>query len=288
MFWRLTAQRLLVERGRPDVVPALLALARDHTTDELGLNAGALHGLWTLHGLGVMASDAAVATAMRQALHHPAASVRRAALQMLPRDGRLEADIFAAGLLPDRTSPGAVDYTVGTAILQDASAPVRLQALLALSELPASARAAAAIGDILFHAESARDPWLPDAAAIAGVKQGQLFLLGLMTRRVTATDSVAHAGMRRAMELMARHFAVAAQPEPVIALIEAVPTAHPALAVGVLNGIALGWPEERTPPLTVAQRASLAAAARGATGPVAAAFERVAARWGIPELFRAP
>lgn len=288
MFWRLTAQRLLVERGRPDVVPALLALARDHTSDELGLNVGALHALWTLHGLGLMASDAAVATAMRQALHHPAASVRRAALQMLPRDGRLEADIFAAGLLPDRTSPGAVDYTVGTSILQDASAPVRLQALLALSELPASARAAAAIGDILFHSENARDPWLPDAAAIAGVKQGQPFVLGLMARRVTATDSVAHAGMRRAMELMARHFAVAAQPEPVVALIEAVPAAHPALAVGVLNGIALGWPEERTPPLTAAQRASLAAAARGATPEVTAAFERVAVRWGIPELFRAP
>ncbi|MDP9144015.1 MAG: ThuA domain-containing protein, partial [Actinomycetota bacterium] len=188
MFWRLTAQRLLVERGRPDVVPALLLLARDHTSDGLGLNVGALHALWTLHGLGVMASDAAVATAMRQALHHPAASIRRAALQMLPRDGQLEADIFAAGLLPDRTSPGAVDYTVGTAILQDASAPVRLQALLTLSELPASARAAAAIGDILFHAENARDPWLPDAAAIAGVKQGQPFVLGLMARRVTATD----------------------------------------------------------------------------------------------------
>ena len=36
LFWRLTAQRLLVERGKADVVPALLALARDGTVDDLG------------------------------------------------------------------------------------------------------------------------------------------------------------------------------------------------------------------------------------------------------------
>jgi hypothetical protein len=51
LFWRLTAQRLLVERANPDVVPQLLSLARDRSVDALGLNPGALHALWTLHGL---------------------------------------------------------------------------------------------------------------------------------------------------------------------------------------------------------------------------------------------
>jgi hypothetical protein len=48
MFWRLTAQRLIVERNQKDVVPQLLALVRNTSVDSLGLNGGALHALWTL------------------------------------------------------------------------------------------------------------------------------------------------------------------------------------------------------------------------------------------------
>jgi hypothetical protein len=51
LFWRRHAQRLLVERQRKDVVPALIDLVRDPRTDEIGLNAGAIHALWTLQGL---------------------------------------------------------------------------------------------------------------------------------------------------------------------------------------------------------------------------------------------
>ena len=43
MFWRLHAQRLLVERGKLDVLPALFTLARDPKVDEIGLNVGAIH-----------------------------------------------------------------------------------------------------------------------------------------------------------------------------------------------------------------------------------------------------
>ncbi|MGH7505355.1 MAG: PVC-type heme-binding CxxCH protein, partial [Longimicrobiales bacterium] len=42
MFWRMTAQRLLVERGQTDVVPALIELVNDQTIDALGMNPGAL------------------------------------------------------------------------------------------------------------------------------------------------------------------------------------------------------------------------------------------------------
>ena len=52
MFWRLHAQRLLVERGQKDVVPQLIALVRNTSVDAIGINGGALHALWTLHGLG--------------------------------------------------------------------------------------------------------------------------------------------------------------------------------------------------------------------------------------------
>src|SRR5262249_13606291 len=54
LFWRRHAQRLLVERGKQDVVPGLLELARDPGVDDIGLNVGAIHALWTLHGLGAL------------------------------------------------------------------------------------------------------------------------------------------------------------------------------------------------------------------------------------------
>ena len=56
MFWRLHAQRLLVERGQKDVVPQLVALVRNKSVDEVGTNGGALHALWTLQGLGETAN----------------------------------------------------------------------------------------------------------------------------------------------------------------------------------------------------------------------------------------
>ena len=37
MLWRLHAQRLLIERGQKDVVPQLIALVRNKSVDEIGL-----------------------------------------------------------------------------------------------------------------------------------------------------------------------------------------------------------------------------------------------------------
>ena len=48
LLWRLHAQRLLVERGHQDVVPALGQLVGDPEVDEIGLNPGAIHALWTI------------------------------------------------------------------------------------------------------------------------------------------------------------------------------------------------------------------------------------------------
>ena len=80
------AQRLLVERGQKDVVPQLIALVRNKSMDEIGINGGALHALWTLHGLGAITGvtgDAGAAAV--EALKHPAAGVRKAAAMVLPK-----------------------------------------------------------------------------------------------------------------------------------------------------------------------------------------------------------
>jgi putative membrane-bound dehydrogenase-like protein len=303
MFWRMTAQQRLVERKQTDVVPALIRLVNDQTVDALGLNVGALHALWTLHGLGVMSSNAEALKAARGALSHPSASLRRAALQMLPRDAQLADDIFAAGILPDRSSPHAVDYTVPTTVLQDADAQVRLTALLALSELPPSARAKQSILDLIFTLQNARDPWLPDAAAIAGSKQGPTFLPEFLQRRAQGTDTLVLAGLRNAAVLMTRGYVANAQAEPVVNALIALPQANPATALAILNTIAPappptgrggggnqrtqrdGWPEDRPPTLTADQKAAISAAVRAAPAEWAAAFARIGERWRMPEVF---
>jgi len=284
LFWRLTAQRLLVERRRTDVVPDLIALAGDQTVDSLGLNVGALHALWTLHGLGLTGDALAAA---RKALHHPAASVRRAALQTLPRDDATLNGVFAAGILPDRTSPWSVDYTVPTSVLQDADAHVRLEALLVLSELPGNPRAASAASDVIMNPDNARDPWIPDAIAMVGAKQGVEFVTGLMKRRMPANDSLSMAGIRRSVQKLARFHAATGNSATVVTLIGSVPDA-PAAAVALLNGIAQGWPEDRRIELAPSDRVALQTAARSAGGELADAFSRVAARLQAPDAFRTP
>src|SRR5438445_4980883 len=87
LFWRRHAQRLLVERGQLDVLPALLEMARDPAVDEIGLNVGVIHALWSMHGLGALNGSNVGATAFAvAALKHPSAGVRRNAVQVLPRD----------------------------------------------------------------------------------------------------------------------------------------------------------------------------------------------------------
>ena len=105
MFWRTTAQRLLVERGDKSVFPELYKLVQNESLDEIGINAPAIHALWTLHGL--KAFDGKNTQALNvaiKALSHPAAGVRRAAIQVLPKTAATFQAINKAGFLKIRIS----------------------------------------------------------------------------------------------------------------------------------------------------------------------------------------
>jgi hypothetical protein len=266
-------------------VPALIDMARNQSVDELGLNIGALHALWTLHGLGAIPGNADALRVARNALYHPAASIRRAALMMLPRNQQLLDDIFAAGILPNRGTPGP-NYTVDASLLQDADPHVRLEALLVLSELPGSAREATSLLEVITTRVNARDPWIPDAMPMAAAKHGPSLLKELAGRPAPANDSLAVAGMRRATHKLARFHAAKADVGTIVDLIGSVPGATPALAAAMLNGIAEGWPQDTTPQLSAEQRAALGVAARNASGELADAFGRVATRWKLPDVFK--
>jgi hypothetical protein len=256
----MMAQRLLVERRLTTAIPALVALTADQTVDELGLNPGALHALWTLQGLGAVGSNAAATDAVRKALYHPAASVRRAALMILPRDAALIDALSQAGIVPDRMSPWPVEYTVSSALLQDADPHVRLEALLTLSEAPASPKIAATVVEMLAVGDNARDPWIPDAIAIVGAKYGTEVLNSALQRR-GPSDTAALTGIARAVNLMASSRAAATDAGLVPVVIASAQT-HPIVARALLQGVASAWPEERAPALTAEQRSALTATAR--------------------------
>ena len=159
MFWRQTAQRLLVDRGEQDVATDLYGLVRDSSMDDLGLNPGALHALWTLHGLGMLNGGHNEAFGVAaEALNHPSAAVRRAAASVLsPTDA-------------------SRDALMASNVLEDEDARVRLAALLALADTPPSDETGAAVFAMLAAPENARDAWIPHAATAAGAKHARGFL----------------------------------------------------------------------------------------------------------------
>jgi uncharacterized protein len=159
MLWRLHAQRLLIERGQKDVVSELVALIRNPSLDELGLNGAALHALWTLHGLGEMtAVTSEGGRAAVEALKHPAAGVRKAAAMVLPRTADAARAIVDAGLV------------------QDPDLHTRLAVLLALADMPASASLGGVLYKASFDTDNYTDRWLSRALYIAATRHRDAFL----------------------------------------------------------------------------------------------------------------
>ncbi|MEM8485441.1 MAG: PVC-type heme-binding CxxCH protein [Bacteroidota bacterium] len=178
LFWRMMAQRLLVERGQTDILRDLYALVEDVRTDKIGLNAGAIHALWTLHGLGVLDGKNTEALAVAtQALHHPSAGVQRAALMVLPRTHHLLDAILQAGMLPDPAVPEGMSYTVGIGQMDTADPRLRLAALLAVADMPYSEYAGNAVADLISVPDNMNDKGIRTAAMAAGLQHNAAFLV---------------------------------------------------------------------------------------------------------------
>ncbi len=222
MRWRLTAQRLLVERGHSDIVPQLRRLVDNRSLDERENNPGVLHALWTLHGLGALDSpDAELSKTVVAALEHPAAGVRRAALAVLPRTSQSVRSILAAGSL------------------RDGDASVRLEAMLSLAEMPASVQVARAIGDLVSEPRNAVDRWIPDAATSLAARNARFFLRSVVSSPPAVADSPALS------ELIARvseHHARTGNSMELSDLFSRLGTAKATIAESVLQGLAEGWP----------------------------------------------
>jgi len=159
MLWRLHAQRLLVERGQRDVVPALIALTRNRAVDPIGLNGATLHAIWTLDGLGAVTDSTGEAgQAVRAALNHPAPGVRKAAATVLG------------------TRPGGGDAIVAAGLLADADLHTRLAAVLAVADAAPSPAIAKALYSASLEPANFADRWLSRALYVAAHRHRDAFL----------------------------------------------------------------------------------------------------------------
>ncbi|MEE8467990.1 MAG: hypothetical protein V3T22_06015, partial [Planctomycetota bacterium] len=157
LLWRSHAQRLLVERGKSDVREVLLARLGAPRLDGIQNDPGALHALWTLAGLGLL-DDPDVSAAVRLALGHPAAPVRKNVCRVLTRDAESREALLASG------------------VLEDEDALVRREALLALSEMPSSVPVGERIFALLSLPQNATDRWIADASIAAAARHDAGFL----------------------------------------------------------------------------------------------------------------
>jgi HEAT repeat protein len=143
MFWRTTAQRLLVEKGDKTVLPALYKMVQNEQVDEIGINAPAVHALWTIHGLKALngTNQEAIDVATK-ALNHPAAGVRKAAIEVLPKTTATFLAMQKANLFEDK------------------DLRVRLAAVLATTDMKPSTKTGNILLGMAEKEENVTDLWL--------------------------------------------------------------------------------------------------------------------------------
>ena len=265
LFWRIHAQRLLIERKMRDVVPALIELTRDESVDAIGLNPAAIHALWTLHGLGALdGSDSDANAAAVAAIRHPSAGVRRAAVLVASRS-----------------------KSVGTVVnaLSDDNAQVRLAAFLTLSDVSTSEFVAsnvigASILESLVKEENSTDRWIPHAATSAAAKHDRGFLDAASRLTKMPGDAVAEV-LTRVGEHWAR-----GKPNSANTIVTALATAEPGVARAIVEGLARGWPRDHKPDLDAAGEDAVARVLQRLPSAAKSTWLKVASNWGVARLDR--
>lgn len=187
MFWRTTAQRLLVENGDMSVLPALYKLVQNEKLDEIGINAPAIHALWTMHGLHALdgknkeAMDVAI-----KALNHPAAGVRKAAIEVLP---------------PTNASFMAFK---NAKLYTDTDLRVRLAAVLATTSMKPGAEIGNILVDMADRQENVSDTWLKYALTVASKLNEESFTAAFKKRGLNINPSLTEASVAQRLAFGSR------------------------------------------------------------------------------------
>ena len=192
MFWRRTAQRLIVENQNTGIVDELLKLVDDTSVDEIGLNSPAVHALWALHGLGMLdGSNEKANRVVYKALSHPAAGVRKNAVHVLPR-----------------TEAGA-QALLDANLVNDPDLNSRKAAFLAIADMPASATLGQALLDASLVEENNTDDYLPQALFAAVLAHPQSFDEQVkQVAQITKADSLLNLSERVSKSLVQEQYSL--------------------------------------------------------------------------------
>jgi putative membrane-bound dehydrogenase-like protein len=243
-LWRKHAQRLLVERGKDDVVPALLKLVNDKSVDEAGLNVGAIHGLWTLLGIITQLDIKEIdfekwkdgRLALVGALSHPSAGVRRTAIQVVPISlvghigGAGDAERFLVADI-EKVLDGEMD------------AQVQLAALLLLADLPANSLAGQKVAQLFLGGTFLKDKWLADGLTVAAAVHAEDFLPALAQVTTTKQDAGVAPRATKLIETVAEHFARGKpNADQVNKVLASIVKAESTTVDAFFTGLGKGWP----------------------------------------------
>jgi putative membrane-bound dehydrogenase-like protein len=170
IWWRLNAQRLLVDRGGKDAVPSLIEMTGNNSA------MGRLHALWTLEGLGELKTQQ-----IEQALKDSVAGIRENAIQLAELHLKNNPDLTKALL----------------ALQKDKDARVRFQLLLTLGFIntPESAEVR---NNLLFA--DINDKWVQIAALFASSSQTNSLLKDVLNK--FRPDSPAYASLVERLSTM--------------------------------------------------------------------------------------
>lgn len=142
LLWRMTAQRLLVERGDLDALPELYNLASSKSESDA---LTTIHALWTIDGLGALTKDDKAQGIVTDALTHPSPGVRKAAIQILSKAGWTE------------------EVVTKYKLLDDADPNVLLATLVGLADIAPSETLGARLYALSTEEKVVKDEWLSKA-----------------------------------------------------------------------------------------------------------------------------
>ncbi|HEX4000391.1 MAG TPA: PVC-type heme-binding CxxCH protein [Pirellulales bacterium] len=247
LFWRLQAQRLLVERGKKDILRNLADIVQHRPSPPVGPTSAApraavpmpdrsgyaaLHALRAMQGLGAFAGDRGEwDAALVAGLQHPAAGVRRSALACLPH------------------SAGSVEKILAARSLFDPEPLVRKDALLALSEMPATPASEAAVIQMFSEERNYADRWIPIAVVAAGAKGNIAFLTAAARAKVKPEAKFAPR-LTEAIRIVAEDFARGPDHQHVADILRALSGSDATVAEATVAGLLAGWPAAKPPELS--------------------------------------
>jgi putative membrane-bound dehydrogenase-like protein len=247
MFWRLHAQRLLIERPEVGVVSELIQIVANSKADETGI--AAMHANWALWHLPLLEqthddwSAAKIAAAT-----HPSPGLRRIAISLLPHNELGFQKLLAA--------------------TKDFDGQVRLAAFLAMADMEylegadreflagleePLAKIAQTLNVALHDPDILRDRWLLDAVTAAAARHAEGVLTASLRKVPTS------AATRERITIVAQHFARGEDADAKIGkLLVAATSADPQAASTILTGFDKGWPRDKKATLTDEQELALA------------------------------